>query len=195
MRPFSKLFLGVLLAGLCLEVGAQWNLGPKNATQQSPTCIRLTNAINIQRGAAGHDCQIHLGAEFDLEFTVNLGTNNGGADGMCFVLQQEGNVGNNLIGGNGGDIGYTGSPFIPSVAVEIDTYQNGDVGDPSFDHIAIQSNGSTTHNLESGRPSLCRHRQHRKRPVLPISCDLGSRHHHAPGVFRRGASEDAHPST
>ena len=62
------------------------------------------------------------------------------------VLQQEGNVGNNLIGGNGGDIGYTG-PFIPSVAVEIDTYQNGDVGDPSFDHIAIQSNGSTTHNL------------------------------------------------
>lgn len=146
MRPFAQLFLSVLSAGLCLEVGAQWNL-VQNATQQSPTCIRLTNAINQQRGAAWHDCQIHLGAEFDLEFTVNLGTNNGGADGMCFVLQQEGNVGNNLIGGNGGDIGYTGSPFIPSIAVEIDTYQNGNVGDPSFDHIAIQSNGSTTHNL------------------------------------------------
>lgn len=127
---------------------AQWNL-VQNANQQSPTCIQLTNTSPAQRGAAWHDCPIHLGAPFDLEFTVNLGNNNGGADGMCFVLQQAGNVGNNLVGDSGGSIGYNGGPFNPSIAVEIDTWQNGDVGDPSFDHIGIQSNGQNNHNLSA----------------------------------------------
>ena len=125
---------------------AQWNL-VLNATQQSPSCIRLTNAVANQRGAAWHDCQIHLGAPFDLEFTVNLGNNNGGADGMCFILQQAGNVGNTLVGNSGGSIGYNGGPFSPSLAVEIDTWQNNDVGDPSYDHLGIGRDGSNMHNV------------------------------------------------
>ena len=125
---------------------AQWNL-VLNATQQSPSCIRLTNAVANQRGAAWHDCQIHLGAPFDLEFTVNLGNNNGGADGMCFILQQAGNVGNTVVSNNGGSIGYSGGPFSPSLAVEIDTWQNNDLGDPSYDHIGIGRDGSVMHNV------------------------------------------------
>ena len=151
MDHMVRHWLSSLLCGLAFGLGtvsAQWNL-VQNASQQSPTCIRLTNAVANQRGAAWHDCQIHLGAAFDLEFTVNLGNNNGGADGICFVLQQAGNVGNNLVGNSGGSIGYTGGPFDPSLAIEIDTWQNNDVGDPSYDHIGISRDGANTHNLSA----------------------------------------------
>ena len=78
---------------------------------------------------------------------MNLGNNNSGADGMCFILQQAGNVGNTVVGNNGGSIGYSGGPFSPSLAVEIDTWQNNDVGDPSYDHIGIGRDGSNMHNV------------------------------------------------
>ena len=152
--PFTSHALWALVVasvgGLAFPVAGrgQWNL-VQNATQLTPTCVQLTTTSPAQRGAAWHDCQIHLGAPFDLEFTVNLGSNNGGADGVCFILQQAGNTGNNLVGNSGGSIGYNGGPFNPSVGVEIDTWQNGDVGDPSYDHIGIGSNGSNNHNLSA----------------------------------------------
>ena len=131
-----------------VDAAAQWNdVGTANLN--GGDCVQLTVPIfQFQTGAAWHDCQIHLGADFDLEFTVNLGGNDGGADGLCFVLHQEGNSGNTLVGDAGGDIGYGEGPFgATSIAIEIDTYENDDLPDPWFDHIAINSGGFVDHNL------------------------------------------------
>ena len=125
-----------------------WNV-VGTADPNGASCVQLTAPFIVaQTGAAWHDCQIHLGFDFDLEFTVNLGGDPSGADGMCFVLHQEGNTGSNLVGGNGSDIGYGEGPFGPtSIAIEIDTYANYDLPDPWFDHIAINSGGFVDHNL------------------------------------------------
>ena len=147
MRVFISCCL--LLAGVFgpAEASAQWNL-VQGAVQEPSGCIRLTNTSQNQRGAAWHDCQLNLAADFDLEFTVNFGTTDAdGADGIVFVLQPFG-VGNNVIGSTGGSIGYENGPFNPSLAVEMDTWQNGDVGDPWYDHIALTSDGSIFHNVE-----------------------------------------------
>ena len=74
------------------DVAAQWNdVGTANFN--GGDCVQLTSSFfQFQTGAAWHDCQINLDADFDLEFTVNLGNDDGGADGMCFVLHQEGNT-------------------------------------------------------------------------------------------------------
>ena len=148
----SRFLTFILTSALCAWAGvgasAQWNtVGAANLN--GGDCVQLTNSfLTFQTGAAWHDCQIHLGADFDLEFTVNLGGNDGGADGMCFVLHQEGNSGNGLVGDAGGDIGYGEGPFGPtSIAIEIDTYTNDNLPDPWFDHIAINSGGFVNHNL------------------------------------------------
>ena len=142
---FLATFAGCLLCGVAMR--AQWNpVG--SAFPPVDDCVQLTSFFTGQTGAAWHDCPIHLGADFDLDFTVNLGGNDGGADGMCFVLHQEGSTDNDLVGGSGGDIGYGEDPFgATSMAVEIDTHYNDTNNDPWFDHIAINSSGNVNHNL------------------------------------------------
>ena len=149
MNESNRLRASLVLC--CLVIGvhsgfAQWNL-VQNASSINANCVQLTSASPTQRGAAWHDCQIHLDAGFDLEFTVNLGNDEWGADGMCFILQQAGNIGNNLVGASGGSIGYSDGPFTPSLAVEIDTWQNGGTGDPVYDHIGICRDGENNHNV------------------------------------------------
>ena len=77
---------------------------------------------------------------FDFTFDVFLGYNDVGADGIAFVLQPI----STIVGTSGGGIGYLG--ISPSVAIEIDTYQNSGYGDPTTDHIGIQTNGDVDHN-------------------------------------------------
>ena len=66
-----------------------------------------------------------------------FGCSDAGADGVVFALQT------NLLasGVSGGGIGY--QTISPSLAVEFDTYQNG--WDPTYDHIAVISNGDVDH--------------------------------------------------
>ncbi len=126
---------------------AQWEL-VQGAQLLADGCVRLTPATQNQRGGAWNSCQLNLEADADLQFTVNFGTTDAdGADGMVFVLQPFG-TGNFVIGSTGGSIGYENGPFNPSLAVEMDTWQNADVGDPWYDHIALASNGSIMHNVE-----------------------------------------------
>lgn len=107
-------------------------------------CYQLTPAINTQTGSVWYADQVDLSLPLDLQFLLNLGTNDsGGADGICFVLQT---VGTNALGESGGGLGFLGADFQPAFAVEFDTWQNGDYGDPAGDHIAMVSNGSVDHN-------------------------------------------------
>lgn len=112
------------------------------ATFMGNDCYRLTQATTTQNGAVWYAEQIDLTQPFDIEFLMNFGTIDAqGADGICFVLQT---VGTNALGQSGGGLGFLG--FSPAFAVEFDTFQNGDFGDPFYDHIGMVSNGSVNHN-------------------------------------------------
>lgn len=112
-----------------------------NATQTSCRCYVLTPALNTQVGSVWNNVKINLNTSFTFVFDVGLGcSDNPGADGMAFVLQP---ISTN-VGVSGQGLGFGG--VVPSIGVTLDTYQNGNDGDPYYDHIAIQRNGNVDHN-------------------------------------------------
>ncbi len=104
------------------------------------SCYELTAARNWQLGSVWYADKLNLSKDFDLEFELNFGNNDGGADGILFVMQT---VGVRAIGQSGGGIGFEG--FSPSLGIEFDTWRNIDMGDIVADHIAILRNGSVNH--------------------------------------------------
>jgi gliding motility-associated-like protein len=98
--------------------------------------IRLTQAIGNQNGSTWNKYKVDLSHDFDIHTSVNLGSNDAGADGIAFVLQNK----SVNAGSTGGGLGYMG--IQPSFALEFDTYYNGgaDPGSGS-DHIALIKNG------------------------------------------------------
>ena len=143
----KHLFSVGLVFVLSASVSAQWNL-VGTAEDDGVNCVQLTTTATSQAGAAWHECLLNLNSGFELGFLVFLGQNDSGADGMCFVLHQEGNVSNNLVGVSGQGMGYGDGPFVAtSMAIEIDTYANFQYADPGFDHIAINTGGNVDHNL------------------------------------------------
>ena len=131
----------------------------QNALPSGVDCVQLTPNATDNRGAAWHECPIHLGAPFQLDFEVNLGTFDEGADGVCFVMQQISNESDGPLSINGAQIGYgsempaLGVFSTNSLAIEFDTYTNdGSPGtgfnqnDPPGDHIAIFRDGALLHN-------------------------------------------------
>jgi gliding motility-associated-like protein len=60
---------------------------------------------------------------------------------MVFVLQSGAAT---VMGIGGGGMGFQG--ITPSLGIQFDTWQNADVGDPIFDHIAITINGNPGHS-------------------------------------------------
>jgi len=140
--------LSILLLLLSASALAQLNV-VGDAVALGGDCYRLTENIGTQQGAAWSNCTIDVSQTFTMDFTVYLGNNNGGADGIAWVLQQVGPLAENPS--NGGGIGYNADPpfFLPSLIIEFDTWQNGGQGDPSFDHVALQRDGSNNHNGEN----------------------------------------------
>ncbi|HLP51821.1 MAG TPA: PKD domain-containing protein, partial [Chitinophagales bacterium] len=107
-------------------------------------CFRLTPDAENQAGAIFQNQTINLNNSFDFSFNVFLGCNgSNGADGIVFVLTSNPNG----LGNPGEGMGYAGSNQPYSIAAEFDTWQNGSAGDPSFDHIGINSGGGYSHNL------------------------------------------------
>ncbi len=111
-----------------------------NATQDACNEYTLTQAVNWLGGSVWNANKIDLDQSFDFNFDVFLGSNDGGADGIAFVLQPV----STSVGTSGGGLGYSG--ITPAVGVTIDTWQNSEDNDPAFDHIAIQLNGNINHN-------------------------------------------------
>lgn len=108
-------------------------------------CYRMTAAQNTQNGGVWCEQALDLTEPFDLAFQLHFGGNDGGADGMVFVLQT---VGLEAAGTGGGGIGYL--DITPSFGIEFDTWQNPQFADPWYDHIGFISNGSTSHDPPTG---------------------------------------------
>ena len=115
-----------------------------SASSQSGGCYQLTAASNSQAGYVYQNAPLNLNEPFDYRFSVFLGSNNGGADGIVFTLR--GSLGNPYIGTGGGAIGFQGTGFANAIGVEVDTWYNGNFGDIAADHIGIFKNGTVNHN-------------------------------------------------
>lgn len=112
-----------------------------NATQISDTCWTLTTETDFIVGSMWNDEKINLNESFEVQIQLNFGDKDGdGADGILFGLQPVGTS----IGQAGAGMGFAG--VTPSIGIEFDTYQNFNLGDPQFDHIAIISDGNVDHN-------------------------------------------------
>ncbi|MEI8203117.1 MAG: LamG-like jellyroll fold domain-containing protein, partial [Bacteroidota bacterium] len=117
-----------------------------NAYANGGNCFTLTPNTGWQAGSVWYPHKMSLAYDFDITLNVYLGSSDGGADGIAFVLQP---LATNL-GASGGGLGYAG--ITPSIAVEYDTYQNS--SDPSADHVSIQPNGNTDNNYTLGYYTL-----------------------------------------
>lgn len=136
MKPLF--FVPLLL--ICSQLLAQYTVNG-NAYTNSCHCYTLTPNANNQSGSVWNNFKINLTQSFDFNFDINLGCiDAGGADGIVFVLQPI----STSVGSNGGGLGFSG--ISPSVGVTIDTWENTDVNDPTYDHIAIQLNGNLNHS-------------------------------------------------
>jgi gliding motility-associated-like protein len=113
-----------------------------NAIRNSCNCYTLTSTQQNQSGSVWNNIQINLSQPFDFVFDVRLGcVDASGADGIAFILQPI----STSVGTLGGGLGFGG--VSPSIGITLDTYQNTSPdNDPSFDHIAIQTNGVISHS-------------------------------------------------
>ena len=111
-----------------------------NAIQSVPNTYQLTQAAGGQSGSAWNSVTLDLTQPFSFDVDLFFGYNNGGADGIAFLLQQVSTV----VGTSGGGLGYQG--IFPSFGVEFDTWQNGNRADPVYDHLAVQQDGDLNHN-------------------------------------------------
>ena len=102
--------------------------------------VTLTPNWGSQFGSIWNKSRVDLSSDFCVIADVYLGNNDGGADGLAFVMQPN----SVAAGGSGGGLGYMG--ITPSFAVEYDTWPNG--GDLYNDHVGLMKNGNVvSHNL------------------------------------------------
>jgi Legume lectin domain len=114
---------------------------------ENPQVLRLTTAGQQHvTGTAWATQKQSVGDGFTSIFKFRISQDGLPADGLAFVVQNSA-AALQALGGSGGAIGYglpdegdIGTPIDHSLAVEIDTYQNG--FDPDANHIAVQSCGT-----------------------------------------------------
>ena len=138
------------ILGICLIstsiVSGQYILNG-TATQNTCNCYTLTQALNWQAGSVWNATKIDLTRPFDFVFNVYLGClDANGADGIVFMLQPI----STSLGAGGGGMGFQN--VTPSIGITLDTWQNTEFNDPSYDHISIQANGVIQHGTDLAGP-------------------------------------------
>ena len=133
--------VAALLSALtsCFQLPAQFTLAG-STTWDGADCYTLTPALNYQVGSLWGTNKVSLERSFEIFADIYLGTlDANGADGMTFSLQPV----NNTAGNSGEGMGMQG--IAPSFFVEFDTWQNTNLSDPLYDHMAIFRDGVVTH--------------------------------------------------
>ncbi len=144
-----KKLIFILLIALGSTSFSQFNtLG--NTSQTGCNCFEVTPNSTTQSGSFNNTTDVDLTSNFSLLFNVNFGCDNFGGEGMAFVFQASGW---SLGGPNPWSLGFEGIGA-NTMAVEFDTRDNQTPGqvanwDIGADHVAIQKNGSITHNPAS----------------------------------------------
>jgi gliding motility-associated-like protein len=134
---FRNLFY--LLFLLPTSLLAQFHLNG-TARQISDRCFQLTDEQFSKVGSIWDSTKINLNESFDVNLDLFFGCKDAnGADGIVFGFQPI----STSIGAVGEGMGFLGVQ--PSIGIEMDTYQNTNRNDPTFDHIAIFKNGDVTH--------------------------------------------------
>jgi outer membrane protein OmpA-like peptidoglycan-associated protein len=111
-------------------------------------CYQLTYDNNWSSGSIWFKKPIDLTAPFEMEIDVMLGCRDeDGADGIVFVFHPK----MQKIGYAGEGMGFAG--LRPSIGIEIDTWENGHLLDPPYDHVAILKNGIINHNYNMAGPN------------------------------------------
>lgn len=130
----------LLVLALPLAVSAQWN-AYGDAVPLSCECYLLTSATNNQTSTVWNQQALDLNQPFDFTYSVFLGCNDGGADGMAWALSTN----PTMQGGGAAAMGM--GTISPSIGVYMDTFDNGIAqNDPPQDHITIHLNGDVNHN-------------------------------------------------
>jgi hypothetical protein len=103
-------------------------------------CIQMTPNLPFQSSTIWNNTQLNLSQPFQYYFTANFGSDDSGADGITFSMQDAA-TGLNTIGSTGQALAM--QSVSNSVIVEFDTYDNGAaVNDIADDHTAISLNGN-----------------------------------------------------
>ncbi|MDQ7745501.1 DUF4347 domain-containing protein [Hydrogenophaga pseudoflava] len=109
-----------------------------SATSVASDTISLTPNALSQSGAAQSSFEIDLGTDFNLSFSVYLGTSEAGADGVTFIMHNDPD-GAQALGDMGGGLGAMG--IANGVVIEFDTYFNG-APDLVNDHTSVWDSDS-----------------------------------------------------
>lgn len=140
------LFLLACLSFVALTAQTNLEVDPNDLYAAGDTrstgnnCFRLTTAQYWEAGSVWYEPRISLREPFEMEMNIMLGCKDEmGADGLVFIFHP-----NKVPGGYKGEgMGFAG--LVPSLGVEIDTYQNYHLGDPEEDHIGIMLHGNVQH--------------------------------------------------
>lgn len=118
-----------------------------DAVKIGDNCFRLTEAIDWAGGSLWHKTAIDLSAPFEMEIDLMMGCKDAeGADGIVFVFHPQ----SRATGFRGEGMGFGG--LVPSLGIEIDTWQNFHLLDPAADHIALMYNGNLQHDYSLAGP-------------------------------------------
>ena len=113
-------------------------------TAPSGSALRLTPSAPFQVGGVAPVAKQLVSAGFETRFQFQVTALAGnvdcqglvGGDGLAFVIQGGDDF---ALGEAGGGLGYAG--VANSLAVELDTYCNAELGDPNGNHISVQTLG------------------------------------------------------
>jgi hypothetical protein len=150
-REITVTSSSLLVPVVCFAGCSDCNILPEyiyngNAYYAGGDCYRITNNAAWQNSTLWNASQINLTNPFSLQFIINLGSNDAGADGVVFIMQR---LGTAAIGATGGGMGF--ASFGESLGIEFDTFQNPEFGDLPEDHIAIEIDGNVDHGNASTR--------------------------------------------
>lgn len=140
-----KVFCSCIILVLCtsLSVNAQFFLNG-SARSLNDSCYQLTPASNNRIGSIWNGTKINLNESFEVVLEMFFGCKDtDGADGIVFGFQPV----STSLGSPGEGIGFSG--ISPSLGIEIDTWQNFNLADPSQDHIAVIRNGNLNHGFSN----------------------------------------------